>query len=207
MSEDVLHQHKRKYSRAISEVISLPLSMKGITCPSIYRSSMHHQLNSSSTHPSFPYLSATALTHLYIYPPSLVKWFNELVISSNEDKHPTHLCCCPQPKSQSERNVVMPQVQWWKSWTFENRTGMEEWGGRTGRVHVSGPIGDRGWRRHLPKQTAQRSRVLHLSLWITPLSHPPVPQCPLPHTQYSKFIQGAEGWVLWNVKLQHGSNI
>lgn len=48
--------------------------------------------------------------------------------------------------------------------------------GRTGRFQVSGPIGVRWWQIHLPKHTAQRSRVLHLSQQITPLSRPLVLQ-------------------------------
>lgn len=52
--------------------------------------------------------------------------------------------------------------------------GSEE--GRTERLQVSGPIGVRWWRIHLPKQTAQRSKVLHLSQRITPLSRPLVLQ-------------------------------
>ena len=53
---------------------------------------------------------------------------------------------------------------------------------------MSGPIGVRGWRLHLPKQTDHRSKVLQLSLWITPLSHLLVSQRPVLTTHYSKFI-------------------
>lgn len=49
---------------------------------------------------------------------------------------------------------------------------------RTGRIHMSTPIGVRGRWPHLPKQTAWRSGALHLSLLITPLSRPPVSQSP-----------------------------
>lgn len=65
----------------------------------------------------------------------------------------------------------------------------DEWGGRTGWFQVSNPIGVRGWRIDLPKQTAQRNGVLHLSLRIIPLSHLLVLQHPISTTHHSKCKQ------------------
>lgn len=82
--------------------------------------------------------------------------------------------------------------------------------GRTGRLQVSGPIGVRWWRIHLPTQTAQRSRVLHLSQRIAPLSRPLVLQhlfqvltiqnsCK--HSMCKMMVVVVGRWV-WNVKVQ-----
>lgn len=139
------------------------------------------------------------LTHLNIQPSNLTM-FNKPIASL---KKTTIWLCCYHSLILQHHTAVTPSASWWVNECWKRE--MED-RRKTGRVQVSCPIGVRGWRLHLPKQTAQRSRVLHLSLWITPLSHPPVSQCPIPTTHYSIFIQHAQWWVLENVKLQEGSN-
>lgn len=155
---------------------------------------MHRPLYSSSVRPSI-----SCCINPPMHPPTksskVIQWTHYFLLQY-ENKNTTWLCCFHWPKTRSATsdcgNTITHVGVRAECWEEE----MEEWGGRTGRVQVSGPIGVRGWRLHLPKQTAQRSRVLHLSLWITPLSHPPVPQCPILTTHYSKFIQHAEWWGL-----------
>lgn len=177
------------------------LISQGITHPSIYPpvlSSMHRHLYSSSVRPS---ISCCINPHMHPPPASrrVIQWTHYFPLRKQEH----HLAALTRASQRSVKVWRRHKLVGERAERREEE--VQEWGGRTGRVQVSGPIGVRRCRLHLPKQTAQRSRVLHLSLWITPLSHPPVPQCPIPSTHYSKFMQHAEWWGLWNVKLQQGS--
>lgn len=149
---------------------------------------MHRPVHSSFIH---PFISCSTNPPSHTHPPGLTKRSNEPIKKTKNTTWPETRHCsvvpCVAPKARQRRSR-MP--------------GRGDDGARTGRVQMSAPIGVRGWRLHLPKQTAQRSRVLHLSLWITPLSHPPVSPCPVLTAHYSKFIHHAEWWGLWNVKLQ-----
>lgn len=198
---------KGNYLRTVSlKRLSFPYPPKASLIFQFIHLYIHPRIDPSIHHLSI-HPSAAALFHPCIHPlksSQATQWANYRL----QRKLKRHLA------SLTRRAVSKPQAG--PSWTPQS-VGWSLWGEgvgvRTsgedghGRVQVSGPIGVRWWRLHLPKQTAQRSRVLHLSPWITPLSHPPVSERPVLTSRASKFIRRTNGPAPWNVKLQHWSDI